>query len=85
MNRRSLVSALDDVVVELFNTVRRVGKYPEAWRIAALMPLLKGGTVDASQPSNYRGIALLVAISKLFATLLEQRIVELTKERDFVK
>ena len=36
--------------------------------------MLKPGTHDASCPSNYRGIALLCALSKLFANLVEHRL-----------
>ena len=69
-------SPLDDVRVRLFNVVWSGGGYPEAWRIAALVPLLKGGSLDKDVPSNYRGIALLAALSKLFACIVERRISE---------
>ena len=41
-----------------------------------LVALAKGGVADTTDPNNYRGIALLNAISKLFATILEIRLTE---------
>ena len=71
-----LVSVLDDVMVDLFNTILLSGKYPEAWRLAILVPLLKGTNVDASLPTNYRGITLLSTMSKMFSNILERRLTE---------
>ena len=39
-----------------------------------LRPLLKSRTLDKRDPNNYRGIALLASLGKLFATLVEGRI-----------
>ena len=50
------------------------GKYPDAWRFAILVLLLKGSSVDSSLPTNYRGISLLSALAKLFANILEHRL-----------
>ena len=71
---RQLISPFDDLIVSMFNCVLSSGKYPEAWRLAILVPLLKGHSLDGSVPNNYRGIALLVCLSKLFANILEKRI-----------
>ena len=70
------VSALDEHVVSLLNSILASGKYPKAWQIAMLVALAKGGVADTTDPNNYRGIALLNAISKLFATILEIRLTE---------
>ena len=71
-----MCSALDDVVLRLFNGIWASGRYPKAWRIAALVPLLKGVDLDKANMSNYRGFALLSALSKMFATLVERRLIE---------
>jgi hypothetical protein len=71
---RKLISELDDLLVHVFNVILDSGKYPDAWRLAVLVPLLKGGDLDSSLPTNYRGIALLSALSKLFANILEHRL-----------
>jgi hypothetical protein len=73
---RQLVSPLDSIIMYIFNTILRTGCYPESWRLAVLMPLLKGSKLDARDPSNYRGIALLACLSKLFANVLERRLTD---------
>ena len=49
-------------------------QFPEAWRTAALVPLLKGGGKDVQNPANYRRIALLSCLCKFFANVLERRL-----------
>ncbi len=69
-----LFSAVDPLVLDLFNEILASGVYPEAWRIAVLVKLKKGGNLDASKMSNYRGISLLYCLSKMFASVLEKRV-----------
>ena len=71
---RQLVSALDELMVHAFNLVLASGVYPDAWRLAVLVPLLKGVDLDCSLPTNYRGISLLASMSKMFANILERRL-----------
>ena len=71
--QRILVSVLDEYMLRLFNLILKCGQYPEAWRLAILVPLLKGNS-DASMPTNYRGISLLSSLAKLFANILEHRL-----------
>jgi hypothetical protein len=73
---RQLTSELDEAMVHLFNLILTSGKYPDAWRLAVLVPLLKGVNLDSKLPTNYRGIALLSTVSKLFATILERRLTD---------
>lgn len=69
-----LRSPLDELMVDLFNRILQSGGYPDAWRLAALVPLPKGGGLNMCMPSNYRGIALLSCMAKLFANVLEARL-----------
>jgi hypothetical protein len=71
---RELISELDETMLAVFNHILASGKYPDAWRLAVLVPLLKGIDLDRSLPTNYRGIALLSCMSKLFANMLEFRL-----------
>ena len=43
---------------------------------SASAALLKGTYLDASMPTNYRGIALLSTFAKLFANILEKRLTD---------
>ena len=69
-----LVSELDEMMLYMFNLILTSGKYPEAWRLAVLIPLLKGVDLNISLPTNYPGITLLASMSKLFANVLEKRL-----------
>ena len=69
---QALVSPLDDLMVYMFNRILYTGQYPACWQTAILKPLLKGG--DKDDPNNYRGIALLASLAKLFANIIESRI-----------
>ena len=73
-NPDALVSPVDEILLDTFNQVLSSGAFPDAWRRAALVPLLKGGALNAKDPNNYRGIALLNTISKLFCNILEHRL-----------
>ena len=73
-NPKCLVSPIDEIILDLFNRVLETGVFPDAWRRAALVPLLKGGTLNVEDTNNYRGIALLNTLSKLFCNILEHRI-----------
>ena len=59
---------------KVFNSILKSGRYPDAWRVAVVAPLLKGSTLNASCVDNYRGIALLCTLSKVFANVLDARI-----------
>lgn len=74
LDTRKLVSSFDDLILHTFNTILVSGKYPDAWRLAVLVPLLKGIDLNSLLPTNYRGIALMSSMSKLFANILENRL-----------
>ena len=50
------------------------GSYPNKWCSAIIYPVHKKG--DVKIPNNYRGISLLSCISKLFTTIVNNRLVE---------
>jgi hypothetical protein len=60
------------LLMELFNCSLHTGEIPAGWRAGAIISLHKNGT--CSDPSNYRGISILPAIYKLFASLIATRI-----------
>jgi hypothetical protein len=57
----------------LFNTIFTSGTYPPAWSLSVIQPLFKGKG-SKKDPNNYRGIALLNSISKVFTKLLNNRL-----------
>ena len=48
------------------------GVFPEDWSRSVIVPIFKGG--NSSDPQNYRGISLLSVISKLFSSVLTNRL-----------
>ncbi|UYV65298.1 hypothetical protein LAZ67_3003857 [Cordylochernes scorpioides] len=56
----------------LFNKIMSTEKYPQLWTNSIVHPIYKSG--DKNNPTNYRGIALCSNISKLFTTILRNRL-----------
>ena len=52
----------------IFNHSRRISKYPSCWKIANVLSLFKKG--DKSIASNYRPIALLSCVVKVFERIV---------------
>ena len=61
------------LLCDLFNTMLRSGEFPTNWCEAIIYPIHKIGGVN--NPNNYRGIALLSCISKLFTKIINARLV----------
>ena len=60
------------ILVQLFNHIFTQGNFPKEWSSALLVPIHKKGNI--AELSNYRGIALLPALSKLFCNILNARV-----------
>jgi Reverse transcriptase (RNA-dependent DNA polymerase) len=56
----------------IFNSSISAGQFPDAWRYAIVTPVYKRG--DIFDPGNYRPIALLPLISKVFEKLINQQL-----------
>ena len=69
---RAAAQQLAPCVAALLNGCTTVGSLPKAWAITAITPVLKGG--DASDPGNYRGIAVGTVLAKLYASLIHSRL-----------
>ena len=54
----------------IFNSILLSGYIPQCFRYAYVIPILKSHHNDPAIPSNYRGISLLSANSKVFEKLL---------------
>jgi len=59
-------------LASLFTLCLSVGRVPSEWGKAYIIPIHKKG--DATDPSNFRPIALLNTISKLFTSVLSERL-----------
>jgi exonuclease III len=72
----------DDKVLEFLvksvNTMFDTNKFPNTLKIAKIIPIFKDG--DKREANNYRPIAVLPILSKIFETIINNRIIEyLTK------
>lgn len=61
----------------IFNACHRVGAMPRPWALCGITPIHKGG--DITDPGNYRGIAVGSLLAKLYAAMLNQRLMEWTE------
>ncbi|UYV61968.1 hypothetical protein LAZ67_1007216 [Cordylochernes scorpioides] len=59
-----------------------MGHYPTIWTKSIIHPIFKSG--DKDNPSNYRGIALISNLSKLFTTILRSRLNEWVERRNVI-
>ncbi|UYV69094.1 hypothetical protein LAZ67_6002408 [Cordylochernes scorpioides] len=66
----------------LFNKIMSTEKYPQLWTNSIVHPIFKSG--DKNNPTNYRGIALCSNISKLFTTILRNRLNNWIEKREII-
>ena len=59
---------IENSLAILFNTSIQTSVFPDAWKLARVTPIFKEG--DKDDKSNYRPIAVLPAISRLFEKLI---------------
>ena len=73
-------SILAEPFCRLFNLIYHHGIVPEKWRTARVIPLHKKG--NRNQVENYRPIANLCSITKIFERLILNRLLEIEKNND---
>ena len=67
----------------LFNRILRTGKYPLLWSFRLTVPVHKKD--DPSKGENYRGITLQSSLSKLFTSILNNRLYDYTTKKGILK
>lgn len=71
------------MLAKLFNALYSRGQFPKAWARACIIPIFKGkGSKD--DPGNYRGIALLPCIGKIFSKVLKDRLYKWVEEQNIL-
>ena len=68
--RNSLIKQIQT----LFNLILASGQFPSTWNLGVIVPIYKKG--DKNDPGKYRGITLLSTVSKLFTSILKQRLIK---------
>jgi Reverse transcriptase (RNA-dependent DNA polymerase) len=69
-----------DMTWQLCRQVFDTERVPKDWTKGLIFPLLKGG--DRRLTDNYRGIYLLSVVGKLYASILNQRLLEWCEKRN---
>ena len=64
----------------LLNTAFSSGTVPQSWKTSLVTPVFKRG--DATDTANYRPIAVGEPLSRLYASILAQRLVQYTEQQD---
>ncbi|UYV84400.1 hypothetical protein LAZ67_X002020 [Cordylochernes scorpioides] len=67
---------------DIFNRILRTSEFPTTWLKSVIQPIFKNG--DPDDPSNYRGIALLSNLAKLFTSILKSRLGSCIERRNIV-
>jgi len=65
---------------KLFNTLFSNGTYPESWTECIIIPVPKSG--DLTEPNNYRTMVLVSVLSKLFTSILTDRLLSWSEDED---
>ena len=66
--------------VKFFNTLFDKGIFADGWTESIVIPLFKKG--DMNNPSNYRGISLCDTSSKLYSTIINNRLRECVEQNN---
>ena len=80
---KCLVGKYPDLILKLFNMILRSNNFVPSWLLSVIVPIYKKG--NKSDPANYRGIALLSSLGKLFLTILHIRLQEFVQKRNILK
>ena len=65
---------------KLFNYIFNHGIYPDFWTECLVIPVPKSG--DLSDPNNYSPIVLVSVLSKLFTSILTERLLSWSEDED---
>lgn len=66
-------------LVVLFNAAFSTGQVPQSWKTSLVTPIFKKG--DATDTANYRPISVGEPISRLYASIMVQRLVKYTEQQ----
>jgi len=72
------------LLARIFNSVLRTHQFPQMWKHARVISILKPGK-DPALPSSHRPISLLDTIGKLFEKILLARILHVVNERGLMR
>jgi hypothetical protein len=71
------------IILDIYNEIWKSGKFPDIWKAAVVIPLLKKGKV-AGDPTSYRPISLLPIMGKLLESLIHPRMNDYFMDRKLI-
>ena len=77
-----LVENYPNIVLKLFNSILESNEIIPEWVIGAIVPIYKKGS--KAEPSNYRGITLMSCFGKLFLSILNNRLMKFTIDKNIL-
>jgi hypothetical protein len=77
---KSMNSKAVSMIILVFNKILKSGVYPKTWCEGVITSLYKSG--DRDDENNYRGITITSCLSKLFNSILNERLVMFRKENN---
>ena len=77
-----LVETHPEIILKLFNAILKSGEVLPEWLMGLVVPIYKKG--PKIDPSNYRGITLISCLSKLFLSILNNRLMQYVVKNNIV-
>ena len=79
----NLAASAKTLLLEVMNHVFKKGKFPDKWKEAVIVPILKEGKA-ATCPGSYRPIALTSCVCKLLERILNRRLVWFLESKGWI-
>lgn len=70
-------------LLKIFNYILSSSEYPNMWKISFIKPLFK--SKNPLDPANYRGIAIMSCLAKLFNKILNNRLDKFLSDNKIIK
>jgi hypothetical protein len=64
---------MEDLILRLINSILKTGQIPDILKVGLLNPIFNNKG-DKNNSTNYQGITVMPAISKIMETILRERI-----------
>ncbi|GFT73218.1 RNA-directed DNA polymerase from mobile element jockey [Trichonephila clavipes] len=68
-------------ITNLINNILKVGYFPQLWKTASVIPILKPGK-DPTLPDSFRPISLLPVLSKITEKIIQKRLCQHLNDND---
>lgn len=79
-----IFQSIPQTITSMYNECLKRGHFPEQWKTAKIIPIIKPGKKDSSDPSKYRPISLINIEGKVLEKLLINRIMHHLHKTQFL-